>query len=216
MDIIKLASFVIDYCKNNNLNKIYICGNGTSGKTTFSKKIQEEALKYGNVNLISTDDFMVDENLKRNSICKWMEDGIQYTGRYTSSNVESYFLKNIYEILYNIDNGIDLYYFPRRYKENNNIRKLYSDYFLTIIEGMGTAFLGKDKKDSLTLLLKCSLAEEIKRRKERTEKLSRDPIEMYDEKRSSQYRVNILNNEDKYDFVIENDEKFDYTIIKGE
>ncbi len=109
-----------------------------------------------------------------------------------------------------------MYYFPRRYKENNNIRKLYSDYFLTIIEGMGTAFLEKDKKDSLTLLLKCSLAEEIKRRKERTEKLSRDPIEMYDEKRSSQYRVNILNNEDKYDFVIESDEKFDYKIIKGE
>ncbi len=64
MDVIKLASFVIDYCKNNNLKKIYICGNGTSGKTTFSKKIQEEALKYGNVNLISTDDFMADENLK--------------------------------------------------------------------------------------------------------------------------------------------------------
>lgn len=57
MKIEQLTKNIIDICKNNNLNKIYICGNRASGKTTLSKKIQEEALKYGNINLISTDDF---------------------------------------------------------------------------------------------------------------------------------------------------------------
>lgn len=33
MKIEQLAQFLINYCKNNNLNKIYICGNGGSGKT---------------------------------------------------------------------------------------------------------------------------------------------------------------------------------------
>ena len=67
-----------------------------------------------------------------------------------------------------------------------------SNYFLTIIEGVGTVFLEKDKEKSLTILLKCSKENEIKRRLIRTEQLNRDNTELYDEKRSSQYRVNIL------------------------
>ena len=55
MKIDKLVNFIIDYCQKNNLNKIYICGNGGSGKTTLSKSIAKEAKKLGNVNLLSTD-----------------------------------------------------------------------------------------------------------------------------------------------------------------
>ena len=45
MKIEEIIKNIIDICKKNNLNKVYICGNGCSGKTTLSKKIQEEALK---------------------------------------------------------------------------------------------------------------------------------------------------------------------------
>lgn len=38
MKIEQLTKNIIDICKKNNLNKIYICGNGASGKTTLSKK----------------------------------------------------------------------------------------------------------------------------------------------------------------------------------
>lgn len=213
MKIEQLAQYIINYCKNNNLSKVYICGNGGSGKTTLSKKICDNAIKYGEVNIISTDDFISDTTLRKNSIVKWIEKDIEYVGRYTSSNFESYFLKNIYEIIYNIDHGINCFYFPKRYKEKNNIRQLNSNYFLTIIEGVGTVFLEKDKEKSLTIFLKCDQEQEIIRRKNRTKELNRDTIELYDEKRSSQYRVNVLKYENDFDFIIINDENFNYNII---
>lgn len=213
MKIEELVEYIINYCKEKNLNKVYICGNGGSGKTTLSKKISEVAQEQGKVNVISLDDFMSNTEMRKNSINKWEENGIEYTGRYTSSNAETYFLKNVYEIIYNIDHGVDCFYFPRRYKEKNNIRKLYSNYFLTVIEGIGTAFLEKDKEKSLTILLKCNKENEIKRRKIRTKELNRNNIELYDEKRSSQYRVNVLSHESEFDLVIENDEEFNYKIF---
>ena len=215
MKIDDLVNYLIDLCKEHHLNKIYICGNGGSGKTTLSKKIYEASSKYGFSNLISLDDFLVDTEMRKNGVNTWTENGIQYSGRYTSSNIESYFLKNVYEILYNIDNGIDCYYFPRKYKEKNNIRQLKSNYFLTIVEGVGTAFLEKDKEKSLTILLKCNKENEIERRKERTQKLNRPDIELYDELRSSQYRVNVLKHEETFDLIIENDKDFNYKINKN-
>ena len=213
MNIDELVKYLVDYCVDNKLDKIYICGNGGSGKTTLSKKIEEYALKYGNVNVISTDDFMVNTELRKNAVVSWNEDDVLYSYRYTSSNIESYFLKNIYELIYNIDHGVDCYYFPRRYKEKNNVRQLHSNYFLTVIEGVGTVFLERD--NSLSIFLKCNEQEEIKRRMIRTEQLNRNPIELYDDKRSSQYRVNVLSHEDEFDFIIENNDSFNYEIVKG-
>lgn len=213
MKIEQLVQYIINICKSNGLNKIYICGNGGSGKTTISEKIFDEAMKYGNVNIISIDDFMVDTTIRKNSTVKWTENNIDYIGRYTSSNFETYFLKNVYEIIYNIDHGVDCFYFPKNYKKNNNIRQLKSDYFLTVIEGVGTVFLEKDKDKSLTIFLKCDKENEIKRRIIRTEQLNRDSIELYDEKRSSQYRVNVLSHENEFDLIITNDENFNYDIV---
>jgi len=213
MNLEQLVQYIIDVCKKNNLNKVYICGNGGSGKTTLSKKLEEKAKQYGNVNLISLDDFMADTSMRKNSTIKWEENGTEFVGRYTSSNFETYFLKNVYEIIYNIDHGVDCFYFPKRYKEKNNIRQLKSNYFLTVIEGVGTVFLEKDTEKSLTILLKCSKEDEIKRRQLRTQELNRNNIELYDEKRSSQYRVNVLSHEKEFDLVITNDENFNYEIL---
>lgn len=93
------------------------------GKTTLSKKLVNTTSKYGHINLISTDDFIIDTELRKNSKVKWVEKDKEYFYRYTSSNKESYFLKNIYEILYNLKNGVDCYYFPKKSIENNSIRK---------------------------------------------------------------------------------------------
>ena len=213
MKVNELVQYIIDYCKNSKFNKVYICGNGGSGKTSLSKYIEEEAKKYGNVNAISTDDFIVDTSLRKNASITWKENDKDYSYRYTSSNKESYFIKNIDEILYNIDNGLDCYYFPKKYKEENNMRKLYSNYFLTIIEGVGTAFLERDSK-SLSIFLKCSTENEIKRREDRLENQNRSSIELYDEKRDSQFRTNVLIHENEFDMIIENDDNFEYKIVK--
>ena len=66
---------------------------------------------------------MADTTMRKNSTVKWSEDGTEYIGRYTSSNYETYFLKNVYEIIYNINHGIHCYYFPKRYKEKRYLKK---------------------------------------------------------------------------------------------
>ena len=212
MKVKELVEYIIDYCKNKNVKKVYICGNGGSGKTSLSIFIEEEASKYGKVNIISTDDFLVDNSLRMNAINTWKENNEEYSYRYTSSNKESYFIKNIEELIYNIDNGLDCYYFPKKYKENNSMRKLYSDYFLTIIEGVGTAFLERED-NSLSIFLKCNDENEAKRRETRIAGQNVNPIALYDEKRSSQFRTNVLIHEDEFDLIIENDDDFEYKII---
>lgn len=208
----ELVNKLIKYCIDNKYNKIYICWNGGSGKTTLSYNISKEAEKYWNINIISCDDFLVNTNLRKNAIINRNENWKDYSYRYTSSNFESYFFKNIYELLYNIDNGIDCFYFSKRYKEKNGIKKLYSNYFLTIIEGVGTAFLEKDEK-SFKIFLKCNTESEIKRRQKRFEKTA-SAIELYDEKRDSSYRTNILIHENEFDLIILSSEDFTYEIIK--
>ena len=47
----------------------------------------------------------------------------------------------------------------------------------------------------------------------RTRQLNRDVTELYDEKRSSQYRVNVLSQEKQFDLIITNDEEFNYEIV---
>lgn len=211
----ELTEKIINYCKENNIKKVYICGNGGSGKTTLSKKIANTASKYGHINLISTDDFMVDTELRKNSKVKWFEKEKEYCNRYTSSNKESYFFKNIYEILYNLGHGLDCYYFQKKYAENNSVIKLYSNSFLTIIEGVGTAFMNITKEKTLSIFLKCDENEERERRKSRTISENRNKIELYDENRSSQYRVNVLSKQNGFDIIINSEKDFTFTIIKN-
>lgn len=206
MDLEEFTKYIVNYCNDKKINKIYICGNGGSGKTTLSYSIEKEASKYGNVNIISTDDFVVNTELRNNSVNKWINNNQEYSYRYTSSNKESYFIKNIEELLYNIDHGIDCYYFPKHYEENN-IRQLHSNYFLTIVEGVGTAFLKRD--NALSIFLKCSEFTERERRKIRTEALARN----YDELRTEQFNNNVLVHENEFDIIV-NTDNGEFEIVK--
>lgn len=115
MELRDLVNFIIDIVKKKNLNKVYICGNGSSGKTTLSKALYDKASMIGTCNLISLDDYLVDINLRKNSLYIFDYNGKKYQGRYTSSNVESYFLKGVYEELYNIDHGLECFHLPYKY-----------------------------------------------------------------------------------------------------
>lgn len=215
MQIDELVSLIIDVCQKYNLSKIYICGNGSSGKTTLSKVLYNTARKINTCNLISLDDYLVDINLRKNSLYTWNDDNKKYQGRYTSSCMESYFYKGVYEVLYNIDNGLECFYFPYHYQDKQKIRKLYPNYFLTILEGVGTCFLDKEPSQSLTILLKCTKEEEIYRRKKRTLELNRDTSELYDDIRSQEFKVNVLSKEDNFDLVIESQKDYSYSILQN-
>lgn len=216
MNIDEFSNKIIDYCKDYNLRKVYICGNGGAGKTTLSKKLYEIGSKYGKSNIISLDDFMADTEMRKNTTNTWYEDGIEHSYRYTSSNKETYFLRHVYEVLYNLDNGNDYYYFPRRYETKNNIRKLYKDYFLTVIEGIGTAFLDRNQDESISIFITCSKEDEQVRRAERLEThKERDKIELYDENRSSQFRVNVLPTASEFDIIVRSVSNYQIEVIKN-
>lgn len=213
MNIENLIDLIIDYSKNNNINKIYICGNGASGKTTLSNSLCDKAKEYGYVNLISTDDFIVDTELRNNSNAIWNDNGNIRNGRYTSCFKNSYFLKNIEEILYNLDNGNDYYYMPKK----GNIRLLKSDNFLTIIEGIGTAFLNMDEANSLRIFLQCDSGIELERRKLRkgnSLEQNDEQINKLFEERNSQFNSNILPYKDKFNWIVENDVNYNYIVKK--
>ena len=213
MTVDDFTNQVIDYCKRNNKRKVYICGNGGAGKTTLSKKLYELGSKHGKSNIISLDDFMADTQMRKNSVNTWQENGVEHTYRYTSSNKETYFIKHVYEILYNLDNGNNYYYFPRRYETKNNIRLLYANYFITVIEGIGTAFMEKNKDDSISIFITCSKEVEEKRRAERLEThKERESIELYDENRSSQFRAFVQPKSTEFDIIAESGEDYDIKI----
>ena len=214
MELKDLVNFIIDIVKKKNLNKVYICGNGSSGKTTLSKALYDKASMIGTCNLISLDDQLVDINLRKNSLYIFDYNGKKYQGTYTSSNVESYFLKGVYEELYNIDHGLECFHLPYKYYEKDKIKRLYPNYFLTILEGVGTCFLDKEESKSLTILLKCNQTEEIKRRKKRTLELKRDTSELYDDIRNKEFKLNVLSKENTFDLVLMSDEDYHYHIIK--
>lgn len=211
MNIDDITDLIIDYCKNNNISKIIICGNGASGKTTLSDNICEKAQKYGYVNLISTDDFIVDTELRNNSNATWKDNGNIRNGRYTSCFKNSYFLKNIEEILYNLDKGNDYYYIPKK----ENIRLLKTDNFLTIIEGIGTAFLNMDETNILRIFLHCDSSVELTRRKNRkgnSLEQNDEQINKLFEERNSQFNSNVLPHINKFNWILKSDNNFKIVI----
>ena len=78
MELKDLVNFIIDIVKKKNLNKVYICGNGSSGKTTLSKALYDKASMIGTCNLISLDDYLADINLRKNSLYIFDYNGKKY------------------------------------------------------------------------------------------------------------------------------------------
>ena len=209
-----LSNLIIDYCKKNSISKIYICGNGASGKTTLSKTICEKAKNYGYVNMISTDDFIVDTELRNNANASWNDNGNIRVGRYTSCFKNSYFLKNIEEIFYNLDNGNDYYYLPKK----EDVRLLKSKNFITIVEGIGTAFIDMKEENTLRLFIQCSDDIELERRKSKkgnSLEQTDEQINKLFEARNSQFVSNVLPHINKFNVILESDKDFSFRIVKG-
>ncbi|MGV8086353.1 MAG: zeta toxin family protein [Candidatus Woesearchaeota archaeon] len=213
-----LTEKIVKFCISKNKRFIFISGNGGSGKTELSKIILKKASKYGHVNILDMDDFVVDTKLRNSATATWNNSqNIEEKGRYTTSFAESYFLQNVKAIIYNIKKGNNYYHWPKKAKETKECRLLYGDAILTIIEGVGTVFLEKKKSDSVSIFLQCNKELEIKRRIKRArtsnEKNAKEVRKNFNE-RNSQYESNIQPHINTYDIVLESLEDFSLNIIK--
>jgi len=101
--ILSIAKKIVKFCISTDKKFLFISGNGGSGKTELSKIIAKEMSKYGSINLLETDDFVVDTKLRNSGTVIWEDNHKkQQKGRYTTSIEASYFLQNIKAIIYNI------------------------------------------------------------------------------------------------------------------
>ena len=213
-----IAEKIVEFCISTNKKFIFISGNGGSGKTELSKILSKEASKHGHVNFLDMDDFVVATKLRNNAIVTWEDtQKKKHTGRYTTSFAESYFLQNIKAIICNIEKGNNYYHWPKKAKKPQECRLLYGDATLTIIEGVGTVFLGKKKSNSISIFLRCKKELEINRRIKRAEKSNEKTakeVKKYFDERNSQYEANIKPHMREHDIILESIEDFSLDVIK--
>lgn len=216
----KLAKKIVQTCLSSNKKFIFISGNGGSGKTELSKIICKEASKYGHVNVLDMDDFVVDTKLRNSATATWTDVELgEQKGRYTTAFAASYFLQNIKAIIFNLENGNNYYHWPKKAKESKECRLLYGDAVLTIIEGVGTVFLDKKETNSVSIFMQCSkeieLARRIKRGQFSNEKNAEEVHKKYAE-RNSQYETNIEPHMMDYKIVLESMEDFSLQVMRDD
>jgi len=217
-DTLTLAKKIIKFCISQNKKFIFIAGNGASGKTQLSKILSKEASKYGSVNILDTDDFVVNTKLRNSATAIWKDSKNKtQKGRYTTSFAESYFLQSINAIIYNLEKGNNYYHWPKKAKFSRECRLLHKDAILNIIEGVGTVFLYKNKSNSLSIFLQCRKEVEFNRRITRAEKSNEKKlkeVKKYFSERYSQYESQIKTHINEYNIILESLEDFSLKIIR--
>jgi uridine kinase len=209
-----IAKKIVDSCINQNKRFLFISGNGGSGKTELSKIISNEAAKYGHVNVLDVDDFVVDTKLRNNATIIYNDINLhEQKGRYTTSVEASYFLQNIKAIIYNIEKGNNYYHWPKKAKTAKECRLLYGNATLTIIEGVGTVFLEQDKQNSISIFIE--IIRRTQRAKFSNEKDANEVRKNFEE-RNNQYKSNIEPHIPEYDIILESIEDFSLNIIKDD
>lgn len=211
-----LAKKIVDFCIAKNKRFIFISGNGGSGKTEFAKVLAQIGCKFGQVNVLDTDDFVVNTKLRNSSIVTWKDkNGNDCSGRYTTAFEASFFLQNIKAIVCNLKNGNDYIHWPKKALTEKECRILYSKAIFTIIEGVGTVFLDKKDIDSMSVFIHCDKEIEIERRINRAqfsnEKKAEDVYKKYDE-RNSQYEANIAPHIEEHDMLLESLSNFSFKV----
>jgi uridine kinase len=215
----QIAKKIVDYCLGTNKKFIFISGNGGSGKSELSKLLAAEAGKSGHANVLDMDDF-VDTEIRKSGRITWndKEKGMR-TGRYTTSFAASYFLQNVKAIICNLSKGNDYYHWPKKAKNSEECRLLYGDAVLTIIEGVGTVFLERDKASSLGVFMRCDKDIEIERRVNRgkfSDEKNREDVLRNFEERNSQFEANILPYVKEFEVVLESNGDFSLNIMRDD
>jgi len=215
-----VAEKIVNYCISSNIKFIFLSGNGGAGKTELSKILSKEIEKHGHANMLDMDDFVVDTKLRNSSTVTWYdsEKGEQ-KGRYSTAFEASYFLQNIKAILYNIQKGNNYYHWPKKAVDSNECRLLYGDALLTIVDGVGTVFLDKNKYPSFSIFMLCSkdieIARRIKRGRFSNEKSEEEVLKNFNE-RNSQYKANIEPHLIEFELVLESLEDYSVCVNKDD
>lgn len=174
----QIAKKVIDFCLGK-YKLIFISGNGGSGKTTLSKQLVKEINLRGlEANCIDMDDFMINSSIRKDAQKEWVDkNNNKRISYYGWPFKESYLLDSLESIIHSLVKGKDSFYKPKKY---DGFIEIKSELPLTIIEGVGTAFLKKEEI-MYGIFAMCDFKVEVDRRIKRArdgeDNLSREEVE---------------------------------------
>ncbi len=211
----EIAKKVIDFCLDK-YKFIFISGNGGSGKTTLAKNLVKEIeSRKLNANCIDTDDFMIDSEIRKNTKKEWIDvNGNKQVSYLGWTFKEAYYLDKLEEVINSLMNGKDSIYKPKRSSEFMTIK---ADYPLTIVEGVGTAFL-KREKESFGIFVMCDFISEVDRRIKRSrdgeDNLLRHEVEAKAIERNEQFKMTILPEKDKFDLELFSQYDHSFVVVR--
>ncbi len=211
----QVAKKVIDFCLRK-YKFIYLSGNGGSGKTTLSNELVSEIKSRGlEVNCIDMDEFVLDTKMRKSGKKVWVDvNNNTRESEYTTSFRESYYLNAVEAIIYSINKGKDSYF---KTKKSNQFIEIKAQAPITIIEGVGTAFLEKNI-NAFGVFLTCNSELEIRRRINRSRdgenNLSSEEVEKKCNERNEQFEAMILPEGRKFDLELSSQEDYLLDIMR--
>lgn len=145
---------------------IGISGHGAAGKTTFAKKLIH-ALDQDEVNYLNTDPYIVDSDIRKQSILEYTYQNVHHRFKMTACHPAAHHLPSLERDVQMIREGLDLMTIDTHYMKSALIS---SKKQITIVEGMCVAFIDPQLFD-LKIYFYTDGATELKRR------LGRDVLE---------------------------------------
>lgn len=116
---------------------IGISGHGAAGKTTFAHKLMKE-LGKDNVNYLNTDPYIIDSEVRRNTIIEYTYENEQHHFKMTACDPAAHHLPSLERDIQMVRKGIDLWTIDTHYLKSE---RLSSTIEITIVEGMSVAFI---------------------------------------------------------------------------
>jgi len=145
---------------------IGISGHGAAGKTTFAKKLIH-ALDQDEVNYLNTDPYIVDSDIRKQSILEYTYQNEHHRFKMTACHPAAHHLPSLERDVQMIREGLDLMTIDTHYMKSALIS---SKKQITIVEGMCVAFIDPELFD-LKIYFYTDGSTELKRR------LGRDVLE---------------------------------------
>ena len=116
---------------------IGISGHGAAGKTTFAHKLMKK-LGKDNVNYLNTDPYIIDSEVRRNTIIEYTYENEQRHFKMTACHPTAHHLPSLERDIQMVRKGLDLWTIDTHYLKRE---VLSSTNELTIVEGMSVAFI---------------------------------------------------------------------------
>ncbi|QQQ11661.1 AAA family ATPase [Mammaliicoccus sciuri] len=148
--------------RSNHQIMIRIGGHVGSGKSTFCQELIK-CLDPKDYNMISTDTYIVNSNLRKHTKAKYMYNGVEHEAKVTACMPEAHNVDILERDIRALHNGIDIMTIETPWQQSE---RLDATKKVTILEGMTTTFIDSKWVD-LSIYIYTDNETELKRRFDR-------------------------------------------------